>query len=869
MKRAALAAVLLALASGCREKVQTRPPPDAGLLCGPSERVVDGECEFFCDRDGDCAAGQRCNLLTGACEPRPQVPDAGVPPVPCTNGAERCSADNKAIEHCGPDGKWQLKQSCPPPSGFCLNEKCLACRPGSTICDTVNSKLVTVCLDDGSGTRTVTCSGGGACNQGECRECAPDTTRCAADADGGQVAQACQRTSDETLAWKWANNGDSFDGTCITKKCEAPSGTSPARCTPPSCFPGSTQCKDTKTQQVCSSVGAWTDVTCSSLPGYTAGAECQSGVCVDECVDAAKAKSYFGCSYWTAVQDNSVDRYFKGGTQSGQGTADSDFAFVVANRSTLAATVEVWRHQGGVPVRLKTVTVPGRNDAATKGLQVIYVPWQSIGPASNPTGVASTGLARFGYRITSTKPITLYQFNPLTATKTVNKNCTQDFFYAPLSSDCNAYGDYSAFDPGTWGVCENNNRCRYNTYSNDASLLLPEHILGISHVVMSNEHVVFSDGLNQPPDFDVTGHVTVVATQDNTTVTFKSSAKTVGGGTVAAMNKGDTRVFTMNSYDVLQVATTNLGISYIECGGNPFCGGIGPCKPSNICRVDNDLTGTVISSSKPIAVFGGAACITKPYNRVACDHVEEQIFPFSTWGKRFVAQASYPLRLANQQFATNSPPDHWKIVASCPASTCPNGTLITFAPAAPAAADVLLPNRCLSGTIATNNCRLAGGAYMEFKSRSSFVITADNPIAVAQFFPGQGPTGLPTQPEQGDPSMVLLPPAEQWRSSYTLLAAPGIKDNYLAIAIDDTVVASVEVDGSAIAGFVAISGTTFKVKNQPISTGTHTVTVVAKPGVTTMPGAGVTVYGYDAYVSYGYTGGLDLGTIVTGIDPGG
>ena len=35
------------------------------------------------------------------------------------------------------------------------------------------------------------------------------------------------------------------------------------------------------------------------------------------------------------------------------------------------------------------------------------------------------------------------------------------------------------------------------------------------------------------------------------------------------------------------------------------------------------------------------------------------------------------------------------------------------------------------------------------------------------------------------------------------------------------------------------------------------------------PGAGVTVYGYDRYVSYGYTGGLDLTTIVTGVNPGG
>ena len=79
--------------------------------------------------------------------------------------------------------------------------------------------------------------------------------------------------------------------------------------------------------------------------------------------------------------------------------------------------------------------------------------------------------------------------------------------------------------------------------------------------------------------------------------------------------------------------------------------------------------------------------------------------------------------------------------------------------------------------------------------------------------------------------------------------------------------AAVDVDGTAVTGFTAIAGTSYQVKNHPVSVGTHTITVTAKPGMA--PGAGVTVYGYDSYVSYGYTGGLDLGTIVTGINPGG
>ena len=46
----------------------------------------------------------------------------------------------------------------------------------------------------------------------------------------------------------------------------------------------------------------------------------------------------------------------------------------------------------------------------------------------------------------------------------------------------------------------------------------------------------------------------------------------------------------------------------------------------------------------------------------------------------------------------------------------------------------------------------------------------------------------PTDPSQGDPSMVLLPPAEQWRAQYTVLASTGLADNYLGLAIDTTTV---------------------------------------------------------------------------------
>ncbi|MHB8872394.1 MAG: IgGFc-binding protein, partial [Myxococcaceae bacterium] len=827
------------------------------------ERLIDAECVFVCERDGDCGDGQRCNLFTGACEAKPPPVDAGVLAFPCTNGAERCAADNKSLEKCSPGGVWSVSQTCPPPSGFCLNEKCLTCQPGSASCDPADSRVAKICLEDGSGFRTINCSGVGVCNQGECRECTPGTTRCTVD---GKNVQVCKHTADETLSWAWVNEGDAFDATCITQVCEG----SPARCRPPACFPGTTQCKNITTQQVCTDLGGWGDVACASLPGYGPAAECQNGVCFDECADAVKAKSYFGCEYWSAVQDNGVDKFFKKmplSTSPAQGTTDSSFAFVVSNRSTSPATVEVYRWFNNAEQKLKTVTVPGRNDV-TKGLMTIKVPWQSVGPtdlapATNPN-VSTTGQKRYGYRLVSTRPMTVYQFSPLDAVQ-ITKTCSSD-----TNCDEQDPGACWLFDTSGCGVCNQTTggkKCHYYTYSNDASLLLPVHILGTSYVAVTNEHSNVFNGAGTIAKEQLSGHITIVAPQDATSVTIKSSAFTTASPagyapSIAAMTKGESRTFVLNRYDVLQLASAPLG-TQLECTS---------MAPDKLCRLDNDLTGTVVTSDKPVALFGGAACVLKPYATPACDHLEEQIFPFATWGKKFVGQKSHVVRLQSGAFATaaNAAPDYWKVVAGCPLSQCPNGTTITFS--AGTTLTALLPNRCLGGTsLAANNCRLAGGTAMEFSSKVSFTITADYPIAVAQFFAGQSATTstILDPVDTGDPSLVLLPPAEQWRSNYTVLAAPGIKDNYLGLSIDNTKVLRVEVDGVAVTGFTAIGGTPYVVKNHPISVGTHTVNVVPRSGVSPLPGAGLTIYGFDSYVSYGYTGGLDLGTIVTGINPGG
>lgn len=855
--------LMIATLAAC-DRVTAKPTVDAGPACGEGENLVSGTCRFVCNRDGDCPTGERCNLLIGSCQPRPDVVDSGTPPIPCTRGAVRCSADNASVQTCSADGVFETSEVCVTPDGYCENERCLACRPGARRCTASGAE---VCEDNGGAWRSITCATGSTCVSGECVECTLGQRRCSAS---GTTLEECQRLPQEDLSAGYVAAGDNFDGSCITQVCET--GANGPQCRTPACLPGAMQCASSTTQQTCSDVGAWVDTVCTTLPDMGPTAECISGNCLDECGDATRAKSYFGCEYWTAVMDNVVTPSVFKGNQSaaGQGTADSEFAFVVANNSILPTTLTVSRYVGSAVQTVKTVTVPGRNDPATRGIAQVKVPWHVLSPPSGSLGVS--GRARYAYRLVTNRPVTVYQFNPLGA--------------SARYGTCTTVSQCTAMAAGYGQTCTNN-QCTYFGYSNDASLLLPAHILGTSYVGLAPETVIRRSGsATGAPTASFNGSLVIVSPQDNTQVTVRANARTTAGvGGVTAMTAGETRTFTLAAYEVLQLSSdlpanivSGSSTGNLQCTDDPYtstslCQFLGTCD--KLCRVANgDLTGSIITADKPIAVFGGSACTLRGYADAACDHVEEQLFPFVTWGKNFVGARTAPLRLTNNSFATaaNAGPDYYKIVAGCPDSACPNGTTITLS-SLPAAADVLSGGGCEAGTALTSAatpCRLRGGRFIEFRSRTSFKISADQPIQVAQTFAGQEATTGTVRPVQGDPSQVLLPPVEQWRASYTVLTAPGTQDNYLGIVVDDARVQEVRVDGAIVtSAWTTLPSTTFKVTNMPVQTGSHFIQVIARPGQTEVPGAGVTVYGFDSYVSYGYTGGLDLTTIVTGVNPGG
>ena len=104
--------------------------------------------------------------------------------------------------------------------------------------------------------------------------------------------------------------------------------------------------------------------------------------------------------------------------------------------------------------------------------------------------------------------------------------------------------------------------------------------------------------------------VQVTAKEDNTVVLFSLKTKSKDDGSVSYGGKhygdGDVLNVTLNALDVFQV----LGTS--------------------------NLTGTVVRSSKPIAVFSGNDCTWVPYQYQACNQLIEQIPPVGGWGKHFI-----------------------------------------------------------------------------------------------------------------------------------------------------------------------------------------------------------------------------------------
>ncbi|MBH23094.1 MAG: hypothetical protein CMH57_01275 [Myxococcales bacterium] len=326
-------------------------------------------------------------------------------------------------------------------------------------------------------------------------------------------------------------------------------------------------------------------------------------------------------------------------------------------------------------------------------------------------------------------------------------------------------------------------------FSNDASLLLPAESLGTEYIVLSWPTTPIPEALGLPPQH---GYFTIAATSPGTTdVTVTLSANVGSGSNVPFMEAGTTHEFTLRQFQVLN----------LEADG------------SNLFPI-NDLSGSIIRASKPIAVFGGHEEAVVG-DGCCAEHLEQQLFPTSIWGVRYLAAQAEPRGGAS---------DVWRVVAAV------DNTQVETIPPQPGAASFTL-NR---------------GEWIEIDSGESFEIVSDLPIMVGQYLKSQEATPNVT----GDPAFILAVPIEQFRDEYTVLTPEGYTSNWMTLVRRaDT---PVLLDGQMVsdAFFVSFGSGDWEYAWVPVEEGPHTVES-ASP-------FSLSAYGYSGAVSYGYPGGLNL-----------
>jgi hypothetical protein len=564
------------------------------------------------------------------------------------------------------------------------------------------------------------------------------------------------------------------------------------------CLPGTSSCNGDQVMRCRDDSGGYEPVeTCDLAAGF----QCDRGACTRMCDVARRERSYMGCEFYAADLDNAA-------IDATHDASSQQYAIVVSNLQRVSVQVTVTINRGAPGAPLETAEV-AKATVPPGDLEVFKLPRREV-DGSSDTGLndgTHTALSSAAYRVTSTHPIIAYQFNPLD---------------------------------------------NVNVFSNDASLLLPSSALGSSYTVVGWPQTI-SDSSDPRFDFDpsetdedLRAFLTVIGTAEGTALKVTMGPKVVrvvGTGSINEMVAGDTVELELGPFDVLN----------LETGG--FMA---------------DFTGTLVEATRPVAVFVGSEASDVPgfeqYETRQCcaDHLEEQLFPDNTLGNRFLIARMPPrahavnTALANpaDSVAESNEPEWVRIVAVRPGTTAIQTTL-----AAPDQSFVL--HQYEDATLEADR---------------DFEISADQPIAVLQALASQEVVGIPKTLPGGDPSIIAVPPVEQYRDNYVFLTPDQYAFDYVIITAPKG--SEVLLDGksvteqcstTAIAGAEhngVVSETEWQVHRCSFSD--PVISPLPNPqisfrdrreGVHTIEAServGIVVYGFDRFVSYAYTGGLNL-----------
>jgi hypothetical protein len=502
------------------------------------------------------------------------------------------------------------------------------------------------------------------------------------------------------------------------------------------------------------------------------------------CAQAAAAQSYVGCDFWPTVVFNPVWSVF-------------DFAAVVANTGSSAAQVTATR--GGQTIATTSVA-PG-------GIGVVYLPWvpdlkgmdfDSCTTNARPAG--SILVSGGAYHLTSTVPVTVWQFSPL------------------------EYVAGNGGPPGKNWACPyppapcNGNGVDCLSVNNGASLLLPTTAMTESYRLFGV--TATSYGTVYPPDQDndAPGAFAVTATADHTHVTLalKQGTSLAPGAGVAATAAGGTLTLTMNAGDVAQIVGAR-GATY---GAQ-----------------DSDLSGSLLTSDAPVQVIAFDAITDVPSPLVSgggwADHLEETVVPAESLGAHYmVVPPTAPAGGMSYGHYVRFYGNRDGTTLTYPTGGAPPGAPTTLS----AGQVVDLPG------VVTAPFEVQGSAEFE----------------VASIMLGGQMQDPGSNDPQGDPSLTFEVAVEQFRTSYVFLAPLDYAESFADIVVPAG--AHVTLDGAPLAGASSAVGSSgWTIVRAPLGgMGADASATSGAHALSSDKPVGLQIMGFGHATSYYTPGGYDV-----------
>ena len=244
-------------------------------------------------------------------------------------------------------------------------------------------------------------------------------------------------------------------------------------------------------------------------------------------------------------------------------------------------------------------------------------------------------------------------------------------------------------------------------------------------------------------------------------------------------------------------------------------------------KQDGDLTGTIITANKPIAVFSGNRCKVFPNTGSFCSHMVSQLPPTEEYDNEYIIPSFYQNK----------------------------GTLV----------QVISPvKNSVQITLGYNKTtwQFEANEYQNFNliSSQSLVIKSEYKVQVTGFAMGSN---------RNDPYMTVIPGIHHYLDYYKIFVPENYRDNFISVIIPEHSVGNLEINylpfGNSHTALPASNLTKVFQSHENTSGKTYIIRTLRVPtgGVyilktTDHIGFGLIVYGHQTVDGYGYAGNFVL-----------